>query len=150
MYFGEHFESVTKHRGKGRADFVTLDWSFNILPVNCHEKNVGTCMNVNLCNNVEKVKGQPNEFFEENKTCNDFRTFKSYFDFAQKNVSDVQFNMLQKCLYQYWDIFYTKENPSLGFTSLVEHTIHLQPNAVSKHHKPYRLSPDKREVLGTQ
>lgn len=108
------------------------------------------CMNVNLCNNVEKVKGQPNEFFEENKTCNYFRTFKSYFDFAQKNVSDVLFNMLQKCLYQYWDIFDTKENPSLGFTSLVEHTIHLQPNAVSKHHKPYRLSPDKREVLGTQ
>lgn len=48
------------------------------------------------------------------------------------------------------DIFDTKENPSLGFTSLVENTIHLQPNAVSKHHKPYRLSPDKREVLGTQ
>lgn len=58
--------------------------------------------------------------------------------------------MLKKRLYQYWDIFVTKENPSLGFTSLVEHTIHLKPNAVSKHHKPYRLSPEKREVLRTQ
>lgn len=52
--------SVTIHRGKVLADFVTLDGSFNILPVDCHEKNVG--MNVNLCNNFKKVKSQPNEF----------------------------------------------------------------------------------------
>lgn len=29
-------------------------------------------------------------------------------------------------------------------------TIHLKPNAVLKHHKPYRLLPDKRGVLRTQ
>lgn len=80
----------------------------------------------------------------------DFNTFISYFDFAQINLFDVQCDMLKKCLYQYWDIFILKENPSLGFTSLVEHTIHLKPNAVSKHHKPYRLSPDEREVHRTQ
>lgn len=44
------------------ADFVILDGSFNILPVDCHEKHVG--INVNLCYNVEEVKGQPNEFVE--------------------------------------------------------------------------------------
>lgn len=80
----------------------------------------------------------------------DFNTFISYFDFAQKNLFDVQCDMLKKSLYQYWDIFILKENPSLGFTSLFEHTIHLKPNAVSKHHKPYRLLPDEREVLRTQ
>lgn len=106
--------SVTIHRGKVLADFVTLDGSFNILHVDCHEKYVG--MNVNLCNNVEKVKSQPNEFVEEKKTCDDFNTFIPYFDFAQKNLSDVQCDMLKKSAY-----FVTKENPSLGFTSLVEH-----------------------------
>lgn len=39
-------------------------------------------MNVNLCNNVEKVKGQPNEFVEENNSFDDFNTFLLYFDFA--------------------------------------------------------------------
>ncbi|CAC5423039.1 unnamed protein product [Mytilus coruscus] len=33
---------------------------------------------------------------------------------------------------------------------LVEHKIHLKPNAVGKHHKPNRLPPYKREVLREQ
>ncbi|VDI01005.1 Hypothetical predicted protein, partial [Mytilus galloprovincialis] len=41
-------------------------------------------------------------------------------------------------------------NPNLGYTHLVEHKIHLKPNAVGKHHKPYRLPPYKREVLREQ
>lgn len=72
--------TATIHRGKVLADCFTLDGSFYILPVDCHAKHVG--MNVNLCNNVEKVKGQPNEFVEENKTFDDFNTFLLYFDFA--------------------------------------------------------------------
>ena len=48
------------------------------------------------------------------------------------------------------DLFVTKENPNLGYTHLVEHKIHLKPNAVGKHHKPYRLPPYKREVLREQ
>jgi len=47
-------------------------------------------------------------------------------------------------------VFITKENPSLVFTTVVEHTIHIKPDAVSKHQKPYRLSPDERKVLRTQ
>ena len=38
----------------------------------------------------------------------------------------------------------------MGFTSLVEHRIALKPNAVSNHQRPYRLPPDKREVLRHQ
>ncbi|XP_062587193.1 uncharacterized protein LOC134248836 [Saccostrea cucullata] len=109
------------------------------------KNTVDACMNVNVCNNVQIVKGQSKE--SENA---EFDTFISYFDFDQENLSDVQCGMLKNCLFKHRDIFVTKENPSLGFTSLVEHTIHLKPNAVSKHHKPYRLSPDKREVLRTQ
>lgn len=108
MYIIPSDTSVTIHRGEVLADFVTLDGCFNILPVDFHEKIVG--MNVNLYNNVKKVKGRSNEFVEENSTCDDFNTFISYFDFAQKKLSDVQFVVLKKCLHQYWDIFVTKEN----------------------------------------
>ena len=45
------------------------------------------------------------------------------------------------------DIFVTADNPSLGATHLAEHQIHLKPNAVLKHQRPYRLTPDKREIL---
>ncbi|CAC5408703.1 unnamed protein product [Mytilus coruscus] len=48
------------------------------------------------------------------------------------------------------DLFVTKDNPNLGFTSLVEHRINLKPNAVSKHQIPYSLPPYKREILREQ
>lgn len=80
MYIIPSDTSVTIQRGEVLADFVTLDGCFNILPVDFHEKIVG--MNVNLYNNVKKVKGRSNEFVEENSTCDDFNTFISYFDFA--------------------------------------------------------------------
>ena len=36
------------------------------------------------------------------------------------------------------------------FTNLVQHEIHLKPNFIPKYQRPYRLPPDKREVLRTQ
>ena len=44
-------------------------------------------------------------------------------------------------------MFVTKDNPGLGFTTLVQHHIHLKPDVKSKHQRPYRLNPDKTEVL---
>lgn len=38
----------------------------------------------------------------------------------------------------------------MGFTRVLEHHICLKPDAVSKHQRPYRLSPDKKEVLRHQ
>lgn len=35
----------------------------------------------------------------------------------------------------------------MGKTDLVEHKISLQPYAISKQKRPYRLPPGKREVL---
>jgi hypothetical protein len=32
-------------------------------------------------------------------------------------------------------------------TNLVEHQIHLKPDAVSKHQRPYKLPPHKRDVF---
>ncbi|CAC5411037.1 unnamed protein product [Mytilus coruscus] len=59
-------------------------------------------------------------------------------------------NFVMQCLYENRDLFVTKDNPNLGFTSLIEHKINLKPNAVSKHQNPYRLPPYKREILREQ
>jgi hypothetical protein len=37
--------------------------------------------------------------------------------------------------------------PDLGFTDLVRHKIILKPDAKPKYQRPYRLSPNKKEVL---
>ena len=57
---------------------------------------------------------------------------------------------LQSLLWNNKDVFVTKDSPDIGVTRVLQHTIHLKPNAISKHHKPYRLPPDKREVLRHQ
>ena len=44
-------------------------------------------------------------------------------------------------------LFVTKDNPSLGHTNLVQHHIVLKQDFKPKYQKPYRLNPDKREVL---
>ena len=79
-----------------------------------------------------------------------FDTFMTNFNLTGRELSPEQQNELAKCLHSNWDIFVTEANPSLGTTHLVEHKIHLKPNAVLKHQRPYRLTPDKREVLRHQ
>ncbi|VDI18008.1 Hypothetical predicted protein [Mytilus galloprovincialis] len=74
---------------------------------------------------------------------------KTDFDLSDHLTHD-QKSELAECLLDNLDLFVTKENPNLGYTHLVEHKIHLKPNAVGKHHKPYRLPPYKREVLREQ
>ena len=54
---------------------------------------------------------------------------------------------LVKVFYNSRDIFVTKDSPGLGFTTLVQHHIHLKPDTVSKHQRPHRLLPDKRDAL---
>ena len=43
--------------------------------------------------------------------------------------------------------FVTPDNPELGLTDLVEHQIHLKPGMAPEHQRPYKLTPEKREVL---
>ena len=45
------------------------------------------------------------------------------------------------------DLFVTPDNPDIGLTREVEHQIHLKPDAIPKHQRPYKLTPDKREAL---
>jgi hypothetical protein len=55
-----------------------------------------------------------------------------------------QQSQLNELLIKNKELFVTKENPKLGLTNLVEHQIHLKPDAVSKHQRPYKLPPHKR------
>ena len=49
-------------------------------------------------------------------------------------------------LYEHQNVFVTLENTICGLTHDVEHIIQLKPDAKSKHQRPYRLSPDKKQV----
>ena len=80
----------------------------------------------------------------------EFDKFISYFHFSQSNLTDEQRTELKECLFQYKDVFVTPENPDIGYTDLVQHKIHLKPDAKPKHHPPYRLPPQKREALRAQ
>lgn len=108
--------------------------------------NTGTC-----CTNLNNKESGSTDVFtncDEGSCC--FDEFISHFDLDIEHLSSVELDELKHCLYSNRDIFVTKQNPSLGFTTVVEHKIHLKKDAVPKHHQPYRLSPDKKEVLRTQ
>lgn len=53
-------------------------------------------------------------------------------------------------MFENHDVFVTKLSPQLGKTTLVEHNIHLKDNFVPKLQRPFRLTPDKKEVLRHQ
>ena len=80
----------------------------------------------------------------------EFDKFISYFDFSDADISDAEKTELQNMLFNNRDIFVTAENPNLGFTDWVQHHIHLKPDLAPKQQRPYRLSPDKKEVLRHQ
>jgi hypothetical protein len=66
-------------------------------------------------------------------------------------IADLLFIFrLQNLTIKNKELFVTRENPKLGLTNLVEHQIHLKPDAVSKHQRPYKLPPHKRDVLRHQ
>jgi hypothetical protein len=44
------------------------------------------------------------------------------------------------------ELFVTKENPKLGLTNLVEHQIHLKPDAISKHQRPYKNANSLKDL----
>lgn len=42
---------------------------------------------------------------------------------------------LQNGLWSNKDVFVTNDNPDIDVTKVVQHTIHLKPNVISKHNK---------------
>ena len=77
-----------------------------------------------------------------------FETLFENFKFSVNisgNLTSCQKDVLLDKLYKYKSIVVTDDNPDLGYTKIVEHRITLKSDNQYKHHKPYRLAPDKRE-----
>ena len=63
------------------------------------------------------------------------------------HLSDSQKSEFYDVFIENADLFVTADNPSLGFTDLVQHRIILKPDVKPKHQRPYRLAPDKKDIL---
>ena len=75
-----------------------------------------------------------------------FQTFTRNFD-LNENLNTEQNTKMLEFLYQNRDIFVTEDNPSVGCTDLVQHHIILKQHFRPLHQAPYRLPPDRREIL---
>ena len=121
-------ESVVLYKNSIIANLTPFDNTYSITPVDFEGSQVQT--NVNNINTESK-------------------NFEEYFE-LDDNLTTAQKAELFQCLKENKSIFVTEDNPGLGFTKVVEHQIHLKPDAKSKHQRPYKLSPEKREVLRHQ
>lgn len=133
--------SVTIYKGKPLGEFHLLDnsWCVHTTSVGqprtnapCGDTLVSSCNSAKLADQHDK------------------QNFLSYFNLDDSHLSDSEQLLLHDCLLDNKDIFVTDIDPSLGFTNIVEHQIHLKPNFQSKHQRPYRLTPEKKEVLRHQ
>ena len=116
-------ESIYLGKGFLLAIFTLIDDSFDVTKVEC-----------------SNVKLQENSDFDKFKSCLH----------VEDNLTSDQKDILFDKVCEYKSIFVTDDNPNLGYTNVVEHKITLKQDFVSKHHRPYRLPPDKREVLRHQ
>ncbi|CAC5411889.1 unnamed protein product [Mytilus coruscus] len=87
---------------------------------------------------VSETIDSPHSQFTRSKP--DFSKVKSLFTLPE-NSQETELDELAYLLHDNLDLFVTEDNPNLGFTRVVEHTILLKPDAVGKHQMPYRLPP---------
>ncbi|CAC5391249.1 unnamed protein product [Mytilus coruscus] len=143
---------ITLPKGKNIAEFTVLsnDNSYVRMSDNTESFKV---QNIELVTeSIDIVEGQDvpfNPSKSEDSSLNMVAEFCKEFHLSE-DLTEKQLLQLQQCLYENRDLFVTKDNPNLGFTSLIEHKINLKPNAVSTHQNPYRLPPYKREILWKQ
>lgn len=151
-------ETVHVNKGTILAKFELCDNSVDIVKLkSCAHINVDkeTSFNVNDSqmymygkSTVDDVcLSDPSPMSEESN--HEFDKFKSNFP-VSGDLSPEEQTRLYHTLYKHRQVFTTEDNPDIGFTALVEHRITLKPDVVSKHQRPYRLPPDKREVLRHQ
>lgn len=148
-------ESVRIHKGAYLATFKLCDNYTDILSVRSAIKQ---CMHAKL-HSTSQSDAQSNLYFASKDRDSisfndgaqpDISKEKIYTHFADnisKDLLEEQREQLFECLCDHQNVFVTLENPNLGLTHEVEHFIQLKPDAKSKHQRPYRLSPGKKQVL---
>ena len=123
-------EVVYVTKGAILATFELCDNSVDLIPLSCSHVTV----------NKDQVSDNvtvPTDLFKTN--------FQLDPELSADDASQVY-----QCLFDHKSVFITEENPELGFSNLVQHQINLKPDFISKHQRPYRLPPDKKEVLRHQ
>ncbi|CAC5384566.1 unnamed protein product [Mytilus coruscus] len=150
---------IDLYKGKTLAMFDEITSEHSLLPFNDTSdhcvQNVNLIIDTNGVNSItipnksDSVKLDSTVQSDNDNTFDSAITdFIANFLFEKFSLDKVQLTDLHKFLYNNKDIFMTKSDPSLGFTDLVKHKILLKPDAKPKYQKPYRLSPDKKDVLG--
>ena len=102
-------ETVYVHKGTILATFQLCYNSVDMIPL--------SCSHVKIQSDISGI----------GDTLTDFQ---SNFD-INPNLSPEHKAQLYQCLYEHKDLFITKDNPGLGHTTIVNHKIHLKPDAKS-------------------
>lgn len=130
-------DNVIIHKGKPLAQFSRLST----------DQSIEAVLNSTSGHKVQNVKIITNEKSDKHSE-NKYKTdFIKCFDMSDSALNERQKSDFENFLFNNKDIFVTPDNPDLGFTDLVQHKIILKQDYKPKHQRPYRLPPDKREVL---
>ena len=108
-------QAIVIPKGKNIAEFSTLSSEYNYVPYS---------ENIQLINDTDKhtIPRLSNEPLL--KVTNQFN--------LSEDLTDMVKNKLAECFHDNIDIFVTEENPRMGYSTVVEHTIILKPDAVGK------------------
>ncbi|CAG2218656.1 unnamed protein product [Mytilus edulis] len=132
--------SIVIPKDRTIAEFLSLNSDYSYVPI---DQSCPVVQNIDIVNSC--VTPDLNDCSE---SCSNEHIEKVKDQFTlSDHLSESQQTELASLLYKNIDLFVTNDNPNLGYTKLIEHTIHLKPNASGKHQKPYRLPPYKREIL---
>lgn len=133
-------QDIVIPKGKNLAEFSTLSSEYSYVP---YLENKPVVQNMQL-SGMEDIVGQKQS--ESEMSTEQFLKIKNQFNLSSDLTENEQTQLVQ-CINKNYDIFVTEDNPDIGYTNIVEHKITLKDDAVGKHHKPYRLSPEKRDIL---
>lgn len=127
---------ITVHRGKTIAEFEIITSNHTCIAFPAENRPIVQHVTLN-------EKGPDTSISVPREQ---IRKIQEEFDISDR-LNDSERDKIAECIFKNKDIFVTEDNPALGFTTVVEHNISLKDNFVGKHQKPYRLPPQKREVL---
>lgn len=129
-------QCLTICKGKPLGEFHVIDETYTVHDIGTDKQMTSHCSQASYQARSNK-KDANSEFL-------------SHFDLQSNEWSSEEKKKITQLLLDNKALFVTSENPDLGLTNIVEHQIHLKPDAIPKHQRPYKLTPDKREVLRHQ
>ncbi|VDI22280.1 Hypothetical predicted protein [Mytilus galloprovincialis] len=114
--------SVVIPKDRTIAEFLSLNSDYSYVPI---DQSCPVVQNIDIVNSC--VTPDLNDCSE---SCSNEHIEKVKDQFTlSDHLSESQQTELASLLYKNIDLFVTDDNPNLGYTKLIEHTIHLKPDA---------------------